>query len=546
MKVLCFVPMKNCQSKIGPLLGKFQGEILEYLSEILVVDNASTDKSVEEAKEALTQVSGVKVSLLQNSRNYGLGGSHKIAFNYARENAYDFLLVVHGDNTVDPNVFLPVLKKGFSSLDMVMSDRLSGDDSRVGYPLHRLLFNRILSRLASIITFTGIADFTGGPVNLYRVSSFLNQFENPLKNFSNQIEFSQHALLYGIYRRMKIHFEPIRFAETEVKPAGKLVTQFLKPILLILKFRFSPRKTVARDLKGSFFGHTYLKVKIDPAAPIIPSSPKPKASNQESAKLMDLNKTKEPAPVTVHTLPSVTGLEAVWIRMKLLPWHFTDNKLEEMITSLLKDLLPSRIIIDISGDEVVKNKQCYDFLTFCLDRGIEPQLITNAVGDVNLWRNYTKLVKNITINYVPGTVQRSFFADLCREIGPMGNVSVNVVTHPEFFYHSVGLKKIIETAGCRSVLLQPYLLQPGESLPDDHMNVLLEQTAMVNTWFNDTVLRRHNVYPLGQTLKDPARYNMALKYGFMDMTAKKIPKDKIRFFELEEDQTSGKLLNVLT
>ncbi len=546
MKVLCFVPMKNCQSKIGPLLGKFQGEILEYLSEILVIDNASTDKSVEEAKEALSQVSGVKVSLLQNSRNYGLGGSHKIAFNYARENGYDFLLTVHGDNTVDPNVFLPVLKRGVHSFDMIMSDRLTGENDRLGYPLHRLLFNRILSKFASLVTFSGIADFTGGPVNLYRVSSFLNQFENPLKNFSNHIEFSQYALLYGIYRRMKVHFEPVSFVEPEVKPAPKLITQFLKPLLLILKFRIFPAQTVAKDLRGSFFGHTYLKVKIDPSASIIPASPKPKVSSPEVIKLMDLNKTQETVKAAELIMPSTTGLQVAWIRMNLLPWHFSDNKLEEVITSLLKDIPPARIILDISGDEVVKNKQCYDFLTFCLDRGIEPQIITNAVGDVNLWRNYTKLVKNITLNYIPGSVQRSFFSELCREIAPMGNVSVNVVTHPEFFYHSVGLKKTIESAGCRSVLLQPYLIQAGESLPDDHMNVLLEQTAMVNTWFNGTIVRRHNVYPLGQTLKDPVRYNKALNFGFMEMTAKKIPKDEIRFFELEQVQGSGRLLNVLT
>ncbi len=129
MKVLCFVPMKNCQTRIGPLLSKFQGEILEYLSEILVIDNASSDNSIEEAKLALSQVTGVKVSLLQNSKNYGLGGSHKMAFKYAVDNKYDYILVVHGDNTVDPYVFLNVLKKDFASSDMIMSDRLSRENS---------------------------------------------------------------------------------------------------------------------------------------------------------------------------------------------------------------------------------------------------------------------------------------------------------------------------------------------------------------------------------------------------------------------------------
>ena len=545
MKVLCFVPMKNCQSKIGSLLSKFQGEFLEYLSEILVIDNASTDQSVEEARLALSQVTGVKVSLLQNSRNYGLGGSHKIAFNYAKENGYDYLLVVHGDNTVNPIEFLPVIKKGFSSFDMIMSDRLSRENSHSGYPLHRLLFNRILSRIVSLLTCTSVADFTGGPVNLYRVSSFLNSFENSLKGFSNQIEFSQYALLYGIYRRMKIQFQEIIFTEPEVKPAGKLITQFLKPLLLILKYRLFPRQTIARDLKGGFFGHTFLKVKIDPSASFHPPAPRPREA--DTTKLMDLKKTQVSAPESKSDLPDFSGIELACVKMKLLPWHLTDNKLEEMITTLLTSIPSTRIILDISGDEVVKNKQCYDFLKFCLDRGIEPQFITNGVGDVNLWRNYAKLVKNITINYIPGEVHRGFFAELCREIGPLGNISVNVMTHPGFFYHSLGLKKIIETeANCRSVLLQPYTIEAGQSLPDDHMNVLLDQTAVVSTWFKDNVVRKHNVYPLGQTLKDKQRYNSSLTYGFMEISPKKIPKNKVRVFELEKMQETGRLLNVLS
>ncbi|MES2528055.1 MAG: glycosyltransferase family 2 protein [Bdellovibrionota bacterium] len=547
MKVLCFVPMKNCQTRIGPLLSKFQGEILEYLSEILVVDNASTDSSVEEAKAALSQVTGVKVALLQNSKNYGLGGSHKIAFKYAMENQYDYILVVHGDNTVDPYVFLDVLKKDYFSSDMIMGDRLSRENAGKDYPLPRLLFNRILSRIVSLVTCSSVADFTGGPVNLYRVSSFLNSFENSLKGFSNQIEFSQYALLYGIYRRMKIRFVEIEFTEYEGKPAGKLITQFLKPLLLLVKFKVFPRRTIARDLRGSYFGHTFLKVKIDPTALILPPSPKPRVTDPEVVRLMNLNKTQETVQEFQTELPDLSGIEVACIRMKLLPWHLSDNKLEEMMTELLKTIPASKIILDISGDEVVKNKQCYDFLTFCLDRGIEPQLVTNAVGDVNLWRNYAKLVKNLTINYIPGEVQRSFFAELCKEVGPMGNVSVNVMTHPEFFYHSLGLKKMIEAEGsCRSVHLQPYFLEAGQSLPDDHMNVLLDQNAVVSTWFKDNVVRKHNVYPLGQTLKDKNRYSTGLKYGFMEISPKKIPKDKVRVFELEEIQGKGRLLNVLT
>src|SRR4051812_33038478 len=89
-KVLCFIPAKNCESTITKTLEHFQGEILEYIKEIVVIDNASSDHTVQVAKESLAKITKVKTSLFQNSQNYGLGGSHKIAFKYAMDNDYDY------------------------------------------------------------------------------------------------------------------------------------------------------------------------------------------------------------------------------------------------------------------------------------------------------------------------------------------------------------------------------------------------------------------------------------------------------------------------
>jgi len=540
-KVLCFIPMRNCQSKIGPLLSRFSGKLIENLSEILVVDNVSTDCSIDEARSGLAAMSGVKVTLIQNSTNYGLGGSHKIAFNYAWENGFDFLFVVHGDNSADPNLFLSALEKDLSRFDLILSDRISAKAVSESYPAHRRLFNSLLSNLVSVLTFTGVKDFGGGPLSIYRVSPFLNKFENPLKNFSSSIDFSQYALLYGIFRRLRISFVPISFTETDRKSIPKLVTQFLKPILLSLRYAVSPRKTIAPDLNGTFFGHTFLKVKVHPAGRAAPV-PQPRKNNPEVVRLLNLNNTQKPAPgKALSSQEEIMDSELAWMKMKLLPWHFQGNVLEPQIDALLRKLSPDRIILYVNADEVVKTKQCYDFLAYCLDRGIEPQLISNGVGDIKLWRNYGKFVKNLTLTYLPGSLQRTFFFDLCREVAPLGNVSVNVVTDRELFYHTVGLKKELDTLGCRSVLLQPYFLREDETLPEDHMNVLLDQTAVVHTWFKNNVFRKHTVYTFGQALKDSQAYHSALAMGFMDMAPRKIPKEKVWTAKLNEVSESGRI-----
>lgn len=541
LKVLCFIPMRNCQSKIGTLLTKFPGKLTEHLSEILVVDNASTDSSIDEARKGLASLYGIKVTLLQNSTNFGLGGSHKIAFNYAWENGYDYLFIVHGDNSADPNQFVSVIEKDLSKYDLILSDRISAGSESGNYPAHRRFFNWILSKVVSILTFSPVKDFTGGPLNIYRVSPFLNQFENSIKNFSNYVDFPQYAILYGIFRRMRMTFIPVDFIEQDSKSFNKLAIQFLKALLLAFRFTISGRRTIAHDLRGSFFGQTFVKIKIFPGSLMVPAAPKPRKEDPELLRLMDLNKTQQAGTNSEAIQSELQGVELAWIKMKLLPWHFQGNLLEPQVDSLLKQLSPDRIVLYINADEVVKTKQCYDFLAYCLDRKIEPQLISNGVGDIKLWRNYSKFVKNLTLTYVPGSLQRSFFFDLCKEVAPLGNISVNVITDREFFYHTVGLKKELDTLGCRSVLLQPYFLKEDENLPEDHMNVLLDQTAVVHTWFQNNVFRKHTVYSFGQALKDRKSYESALRMGFMDMVPRKISKDKIWTANLNEVSGSGKI-----
>lgn len=57
-----------------------------FLSEVIIVNNRSTDFG-EGAVISYFQNHnlGVRVSLLRNDDNYGLGGSHKVAFNYAMQ-----------------------------------------------------------------------------------------------------------------------------------------------------------------------------------------------------------------------------------------------------------------------------------------------------------------------------------------------------------------------------------------------------------------------------------------------------------------------------
>ena len=67
--------------------GSFTVEQLEIMSklnlpsnsDILVIDNRSSDNSLELVSDAIDKIN-LKIKLIQNSQNYSLGGSSKIAF----------------------------------------------------------------------------------------------------------------------------------------------------------------------------------------------------------------------------------------------------------------------------------------------------------------------------------------------------------------------------------------------------------------------------------------------------------------------------------
>ncbi len=513
-RILCFIPMKNSESTIEATLSKFTPNITRYLGEILVVDNASMDFSVQKAKTGLEKIPGIKRSLFQNSRNYGLGGSHKIAFKYAYDNGYDYLLVVHGDGSIDVSHFETWMQnEKYIKYDMLLSTRLSSTSYRQHYPSHRLLFNRFLSLLATLVTGTSVKDFGSGPMNLYRVNSFLNKYENPLRLYPNEVTLPQYLLLYGIYRKMDIRFHPVDFTEQDKKSPGKLISQFAKGILLLVNYTFTPKKILKLDTFGNFFGHTYRKVKVvdepldiplpekpqkqepvvieAPKAPLRVSEPAPESTPsaapvvatalkpKKEFKLIDLRKL----PFTDHYLKNFesVGLDIVesceiqddsflHIRMTLDVDTVLTLGLRAFFLRLFKVYSERKIILDLNADRVLTSRQCFEFLTFLKDFDVDVNLISYRAAEFNLWQAYAPYVKKITLGYEYGSWKREEFLETVSKLTKVTSLSVNILSSPSKFYHALGLKRLIENlSGIESVILQPY---ESSSVAGDHEKIL--------------------------------------------------------------------------
>jgi len=84
---------------------------------IIVVDNASTDDSLQRLKEEF----GQKAHFIQNKKNLGFTGANNVGFQYALVNGFQYVFVLNNDTVVDKN-----------SLKALVSFVESNDDKNLG------------------------------------------------------------------------------------------------------------------------------------------------------------------------------------------------------------------------------------------------------------------------------------------------------------------------------------------------------------------------------------------------------------------------------
>ena len=62
-----FIPMYNCESQIPRVLSKFKKDTCQIFDEILIIDNGSTDSSLDSAKKTAKLLKNIKITILQNN-----------------------------------------------------------------------------------------------------------------------------------------------------------------------------------------------------------------------------------------------------------------------------------------------------------------------------------------------------------------------------------------------------------------------------------------------------------------------------------------------
>lgn len=241
-KILLFIPMYNCEKQIVRVLGQLNDEVCEYITEVIVVNNRSTDNGEKAVIDYLAHNKiNTNVRLLRNRENYGLGGSHKVAFNYAIKNSFDYVIVLHGDDQGDISNIMPYLKnEEYKKYDCFLGARFMKGSNLEGYSKFRTFGNKVYNILFSIGVGKRIYDLGSG-LNMYNVNILKNNF---YYKYKDNLMFNYCMILGSAYHKHNIKFFSIIWREDDQVSNVKMVNQAITVLKLLGSYIINKKKFV--------------------------------------------------------------------------------------------------------------------------------------------------------------------------------------------------------------------------------------------------------------------------------------------------------------
>jgi glycosyltransferase involved in cell wall biosynthesis len=189
-KVIAVLPAYNAESTLAATLADIP---VGAVDEVLLVDDGSTDRTVQVARE-------MGLTVIQHPQNRGYGGNQKTCYRYALEHGADIVVMIHPDYQYDSRVIphaVGIIELGIC--DVVLGSRVRSRDEALagGMPWWKYLANRALTAFENMALGQNLGDFHSG-FRVYRrdvLEKIL--FENNSDDFVFDTQFLVQAVHCG-------------------------------------------------------------------------------------------------------------------------------------------------------------------------------------------------------------------------------------------------------------------------------------------------------------------------------------------------------------
>ncbi len=173
----------------------------DFVDKVLVVDDASSDKTVKIAKK-------LGLETFVHPVNLGYGGNQKTCYWEALKHKPDIVVMIHPDYQYDPK-FLPDLLRPILAgrFDIMLGSRIRTRKEALkgGMPWWKYLGNRFLTMLENIVLGLNLSEYHTG----MRAYSKKVLETVPFGHFSNDFVFDQQILISSVARDFEIGEIPV-------------------------------------------------------------------------------------------------------------------------------------------------------------------------------------------------------------------------------------------------------------------------------------------------------------------------------------------------
>lgn len=227
-KIVVVMPAYNAAKTLKQTYDQIPHALVD---EIILVDDASRDETIEKAKE-------LGIISLRHRHNLGYGGNQKTCYNEALERQADIVVMIHPDGQYDPAFLQEIVKPILNgSADIVLGSRMVYRKNALqgGMPLYKFISNIFLTTLENFVLGLRLSEYHTG----YRAYSrhFLETI--PYMRNSNDFVFDTEVLVQAAHFKMRIAEIPVTtkyFTEASSVNLWHSIIYGLKTLTVLCRF----------------------------------------------------------------------------------------------------------------------------------------------------------------------------------------------------------------------------------------------------------------------------------------------------------------------
>lgn len=197
-KIIIVMPAYNAEETLEKTYCDIPADAID---EIILVDDASSDRTVEIARK-------LGLTVIVHPHNRGYGANQKTCYDEALKRKPDIVVMIHPDYQYDSRLIPYItgfLEKGICDVILGSRIRTRRETLACGMPKYKYFSNRLLTFIENVVLGQNVADFHSG----YRAYTRKVLETIPYHNNSDGFVFDSEFLAQAVYFGFKIGDVPV-------------------------------------------------------------------------------------------------------------------------------------------------------------------------------------------------------------------------------------------------------------------------------------------------------------------------------------------------